>query len=102
MMDTLVIPKGVVSEIEKYKDDASKWTSNNKNTYLKKVEAIPPLIAAWDLGLGASEVIAFALQNKDYTVAIDDKAARNCAMSMNITVIGTIGLIVLAKSYRLL
>ncbi len=97
IMDSLVIPKGVVSEIEKYKDDASKWTSKNKNTYVKKVEAVPPLIAAWDLGLGESEVIAFALQNKDYSAAIDDKAARNCAMSMKIPVIGTIGLIVLAK-----
>ncbi len=100
MSDSLVIPKGVVSEIEKHKDDASAWTSKNKSTYSKKIETIPPLIAAWDLGLGESEVIAFALENKDYTAAIDDKAARNCAMSMNINVIGTIGLIVLAKKNK--
>lgn len=97
MVDKLVIPMGVVSEVEKHKDDASMWVSKYKPTYSKSVEAIPQLIAAWDLGLGESEVIAYALQNKAYTVAIDDKAARNCAMSMNINVIGTIGLIVLAK-----
>lgn len=97
MVDKLIVPKGVIAEIEKYKDDASMWVSKNKKTYSKKVEAIPPLITAWDLGLGESEVIAFAFQNKDHTVAIDDKAARNCAMSMNINVIGTIGLIVMAK-----
>ena len=97
MVDNLVIPMGVVSEVEKHKDDASIWVSKHKPSYSKAVDVIPQLIAAWDLGLGESEVIAFALQNNAYTVAIDDKAARNCAMSMNINVIGTIGLIVLAK-----
>ncbi|MCF8371046.1 MAG: DUF3368 domain-containing protein [Bacteroidales bacterium] len=34
--------------------------------------------------------------------ALDDKAARNCALSMNIEVIGTIGLILLAKRKQMI
>lgn len=59
--------------------------------------AVAPIVQAWDLGAGESAVLSCALARPDYIAVIDDAAARRCARSLNITVIGAIGLIVLAK-----
>jgi len=54
------------------------------------MEAIPPVIIAWDLGLGETEVLAWAYQNPGYEAVLDDRAARNCALSLNLPTRGTI------------
>jgi predicted nucleic acid-binding protein len=61
---------------------------------------IPPIISEWNLGKGESEVIAFACKQKEYLVAIDDRAAKRCAESFDIKVRGTIALIIDAKRKR--
>ena len=40
--------------------------------------------------------------NEGFIAALDDKAARNCAYSLDIEVIGTIGLILLSKKRRII
>jgi predicted nucleic acid-binding protein len=47
--------------------------------------------------LGESEVLAWANQNSGYEAVLDDRAARNCALSLNIPVRGTIGVLLLAR-----
>jgi predicted nucleic acid-binding protein len=49
------------------------------------------------LGAGESEVLSYTLLRPDYTAMIDDAAARRCAISLNISTLGTGGMIVLAK-----
>ena len=102
LFEEIIIPDGVKSEITKHKDDAQKWISGKGVNYLKNVGEIPSNIRAWDLGKGESEVIAFAHKNENSIVALDDKAARNCAFSLNIRVIGTIGLLLLMKKKNLI
>lgn len=58
---------------------------------------IPLVIAAWDLDAGESCVLAQALQMIDARVVLDDRAARNCAKSLQIRTLGTVGVILLAK-----
>jgi predicted nucleic acid-binding protein len=67
--------------------------------WLKRDDAITvaPVVQAWDLGEGETAVLSYALARLDYVAVIDDAAGRRCARSLNIAVIGTIGLIVLAK-----
>jgi predicted nucleic acid-binding protein len=47
--------------------------------------------------LGENEVLAWAYENPGYEVILDDRAARNCALSLNLPVRGTIGFLLLAK-----
>jgi predicted nucleic acid-binding protein len=49
------------------------------------------------LGKGETEVITHAYSRKDVKAALNDKAARNCAASLGVSVIGTIGLILVAN-----
>jgi len=95
----LIIPEGVVHEIDQgaVDDPARIWTHEHGEPFVRRLETIPPLILAWDLGKGETEVISWAYLNPGYDAILDDRAARNCASALGIKVIGTIGLVLLAK-----
>lgn len=73
-----VIPNGVYQEITRheYSDPATDWLKNQKPEIFVSVE-VPSIISDWNLGKGETEVIAFALQNKEFTAILDDRAAKN-------------------------
>lgn len=62
-----------------------------------EVPVIAPVIAAWDLGLGESEVLTFALTHPGYRAMVDDAGARRCARTCGIPSLGTGGVLILAK-----
>ncbi len=95
----LVIPEGVFQEItgHKYHDSAVEWiNAQNHQAIIRSVE-VPAIISEWNLGMGESQVLAFAFKNSGFTAAIDDKAAKKCAEVFNISVSGTIAIIIKAK-----
>ena len=100
LCDDLLIPKGVAEEIDRGTEDdpARIWLEEFGGTYIKDVGPIEPVIRAWDLGRGETEVINWAFANPDWTAVLDDRAARNCIHSLNCRVIGTIGIIIVAKN----
>lgn len=61
------------------------------------VDAIPPLIQSWDLGPGESAVLAYAHAHAGIVAIIDDGAGRRCAETLGVPVIGTLGLVMIAK-----
>jgi predicted nucleic acid-binding protein len=99
MCSDLIIPEGVAREIDQgpVDDPAKTWIHGRGETFVRRVEIVPPLVIAWDLGKGEAEVVSWAYLNPGYEAILDDRAARNCASSLGIKVIGTIGLVLLAK-----
>jgi predicted nucleic acid-binding protein len=65
----------------------------------KRVFNASPLIVLGKVNLLSllSEVLSWAYEHPGYEAVIDDRAARDCAYSMNIRVRGTIGIVLLAK-----
>lgn len=59
--------------------------------------SVPPLIQSWDLGPGESAVLAYAHRQPGVIAIIDDGAARRCAEMLGIPLLGTLGLVMLAK-----
>jgi len=59
-------------------------------------------ILAARLGAGESEAIALALEVTPRYVLLDDLAARRLAQSFNLNVLGTVGLLLLARQRNLL
>ncbi len=99
----LVIPKGVIDELYFHKEEQLRWElflSSKKVISLKDYLQIPSGIAGWDLGKGESEVITFALEHPGYSVILDDLQARKCAHTCNVSVVGTVGMILLAKKEK--
>lgn len=99
LFDQVVIPEGVFEEITAHKehDRAIEWLkAQDYRATVRSIE-VPAIISEWNLGKGESQVIAFAFQNKDFTAAIDDKAAKKCAEVFNISISGTIAIIIKAR-----
>jgi predicted nucleic acid-binding protein len=67
--------------------------------WLKRVDVpgVSPIITAWDLGPGESEVLSLSLIHPGARAVIDDAAARSCAATLRVPILGTGGILVLAK-----
>ncbi len=61
------------------------------------VEPLPDAIVRWDLGKGESSVLAWAREHPGALALLDDLEARRCAESLDIPLLGTAGLVLLAK-----
>lgn len=57
----------------------------------------PPRLPGGDLGRGESEVLTWARGNPDHVAILDDRAARRCADVFNVSVCGTVGILMRAK-----
>jgi predicted nucleic acid-binding protein len=99
LAESWIVPEGVVAEVEakrsidSYLSDLAK-ASNVSRSF---VEHIHPSIATWDLGQGESEVLTLAMQQANAEVVLDDLQARKCAGLFKIPLVGSLGLLVMAK-----
>ena len=99
LCDQIVIPQGVADEISLggYTDPAVNWICQSGQAFVQPAPAIDSKIANWDLGMGESQVLSWAIQHAGYEAIIDDLAARKTAKTLQIPVRGTLAVIVLAK-----
>lgn len=95
----MVVPGSVVNEIRRRGPEDATVRMLRDTEWLRTVTApeVPPVIQAWDLGPGESAVLAHAYEEPEREVIIDDLAGRRCAASLDISVRGTLGVVLLAK-----
>jgi predicted nucleic acid-binding protein len=95
----VAVPEAVIEEIRGHGLDDPTVQALERADWLTVVSSptVPPAIAAWRLGPGESAVLALALTEDGSQAVIDDWGARRCARSLSIPVIGTLGLVLLAK-----
>lgn len=71
--------------------------------WLKKESVTPvPDVIRWDLGIGETEALSFAVEHSDYTPVLDDILAKKCTRSLGIQTIGTGAILILAKERGLI
>jgi hypothetical protein len=77
LCDTLVIPDGVAQEIRTgaADDPARLWLQREGTPWVKDVQPVDPVIVAWDLGVGESEVLSWCYQHPGDEAIIDDGTA---------------------------
>ncbi len=95
----ILVPEAVLQEIAAG-DGGDEMMARIKNDPGFSVVAnvpIPPVVAAWDLGAGETQVLSQALQMPKTITILDDKAARECAKSLGFNVLGTLGILLIAK-----
>lgn len=96
----IVVPEAVWSEVSIGNDIA--WRKiQNANWLTKKSVKISDEILVWNLGDGESEVLSLAFADKDFRAMVDDRAARRCAKTLGIQLLGTGGMLVLSKTARI-
>lgn len=101
LADEVVIPAGVANEVGRgpASDAARAWLEAEGAQYLRPSPPLDPVIVAWDLGMGETEVIAWARANPGFRAVVDDRAARRCADVLGLRVLGTLGILVLARRH---
>jgi predicted nucleic acid-binding protein len=103
LFSRMVIPHAVWQEVVvDGHDDAAARGLAHQNWPIRDQAAISQRVAAWNLGAGETSVLSYALANPPLRAVIDDADARRCARTLGIQMLGTGGLLVLAKRRGLL
>jgi predicted nucleic acid-binding protein len=101
LAETLWVPSQVAAEIHQKpdpNDPARVWLANGKpKVHLVPDYPIDPFVAGWDLGRGESAVLSLPAPEQNTFRVLDDLAARRCALALGLSVMGTLGLVLLAK-----
>ncbi len=99
LFSEIYIPMAVWSEVTGggYRDESVSGLINAEWAKKLGVPVISPRVAAWDLGIGESEVLSFVGEHPGFRAMVDDKVARRCAKTLGIRTLGTGGMLVLAK-----
>lgn len=100
----LVIPASVAAEIHAgpAADPARDWLRGAGSKAIRPDVSAIADIAAWDLGAGEAAVLSWVHEHPDFEAILDDRAARKCAGVHSLRVRGTLGVILAAKSRRLI
>ena len=98
LVETWIIPEGVIRELS-IKTNVKPFLSQlsvNAEVITKSVKTIDPFVGNWNLGLGESEVLTLGI-NEQKGVVLDDLQARKCAKNLEISLTGSLGLVLMAK-----
>jgi predicted nucleic acid-binding protein len=95
----LVVPEAVIREIQAGSDRDRTADQVKDLPSLLRVDdrRVPDRIRFWDLGAGESQVLAHGLERPGSEVVLDDLAARRCARSLGLPMIGTLGIVILCR-----
>ncbi len=103
LFSEIVVPEAVWQEIVQGSQHDRAAQMLPELSWLTKVSTTHvPDIVRWDLGMGETEVLSFALQHNDYTPVLDDMLAKKCARSLGIPTMGTGTVLILAKERGLI
>jgi predicted nucleic acid-binding protein len=99
LCDELVIPAGVVDEVEnkRISDAGKSWLAREGDKFIRPPFKNHPALATWRGGAGEAAVISWALENPGFTAILDDRRARAFAERSGISVLGSLRVIVIAK-----
>jgi predicted nucleic acid-binding protein len=99
LCDELVIPSGVVDEVQQLRgtDAGIIWLRGDGSRFLRESREIHRALHGWRGGSGEGEVISWALRNPGFTAILDDRRARAFAIRNGVPVLGSLRIIVLAK-----
>lgn len=103
LAEVAVMPEAVAAEIRAGPDDdpARRWIEAGSIRTVVTPAASPEL-QAWDLGAGETAVLAHAMATPGWVAVLDDAAARKCAQSFSVPLMGTLAIIVQARQRDLI
>lgn len=103
LFSDIVVPTAVWQEILNGSHVDKAAQKMPRLTWLKKVQTTSiDDVVRWDLGIGETEVLSYAMQNKSFTPVLDDILAKKCAKSMGISTLGTGSVLIIAKQRGLI
>jgi predicted nucleic acid-binding protein len=103
LAETVLIPQPVAEEVAAGpSDDPARVALENGFGRVEPASVVPLELSEWGHGAGETAAIALALSVPGATVVLDDAAARTCARSHELPVVGSLGLIIRARKHGLI
>lgn len=104
LCDELVIPSGVLGEVEQGNaaDAGRAWLKDAGHQFIQPAPPLHLALASWGGGKGEAEVISWALQYPGFVAILDDRAARALARRHQVPAFGSLRVIVTAKERGLI
>ena len=94
----LIVPQAVLLEVEAGPEGREVVGRLQKLSVEVAADIpLPGVISAWDLGRGESQVLAACLGQVGRRAILDDRLARHCARALQVPIIGTMGIVVVAR-----
>lgn len=97
LADEHVAPFAVLAEIMAGPEEDAARRFLSESSFPTVEVVLDPAVVTWDLGSGETAVLSYALEHKGWRAVLDDAAARRCARTLGIPVIGTLGIILRAR-----
>lgn len=100
----ILVPNAVIQELERGQELGKDVPNVLNYLWVKQISVtIPEILQELiELGAGELEVLALALEHPHSLVILDDQLARQTAMMSDIKLIGTVGILLLAKTKNLI
>lgn len=104
LVQTLVIPQPVVTEILSFrdKDAAAIWLEGTGRTFIQPPVAELKQLSSSGMGSGERAVISFAAEISGFVAVLDDLEARVIARRLGIKTLGTVGVVLRLKKTGLI
>lgn len=104
LFEEILVPEAVWQEVLAGKEDDIARRKLPHLSWLNRTPAVSPIeiIESYNLGKGETAVLNLALTIPESRVMLDDFAARKCAKTLKIPILGTGGLLILAKQKGLI
>jgi len=95
----VLVPQAVLGEVEAGDGGAAIATRihGDAGFFIVPDVPVPAVVTAWDLGAGETQVLAHCCHQPGLIAVFDDKAARQCAGGLGVRMLGTIGVVLVAK-----
>ncbi len=84
LADEVAVPQAVVDEIQAGPAGDPGRQAVASGRFPVVDTTLAPEVLAWDLGIGETAVLSYALEESGWTVIVDDAAARKCAQSFGL------------------
>jgi predicted nucleic acid-binding protein len=93
------VPQSVIRELDagNNRDGAAEAVRAAQSLSIVPDRQVSARVQLWDLGEGEAHVIAEALEANGAEAVLDDLAARRCARSLGLNVLGTLAVVVTAR-----
>jgi predicted nucleic acid-binding protein len=96
---SILVPRTVADEVARRGPSDPTARALESHPWLRIADPVvtPQAVVQWALGPGESSVLASALSRPGARAIIDDLAGRRCAAALGIPVIGTLGIVLVAR-----
>ena len=102
LFSSIIVPEGVMKEISVHEEDEVANRIRTRSEFTICSVALEPLVQAWDLGKGETDVISFAYHDPTHLPVLDDSAAKACCRAFGLRTLGTGAILILGKQNGLL